>query len=160
MSWKDNSLIFLQPVKGGPLSKLSDHNRSPLSEEVERVENKKRMANGTLRRYSVVKKRTYTCSWELLPSTNTVSGGLKTADGGLAGEDLEALHNNYDTPIRMILRRGSARGLSVPTVADTALPYSDDDFYIVNVMISEFSKDTVKRGKVDLWNVSITFEEV
>lgn len=159
MSWKENSLIFLETSKG-VYSKLSDHNRSTLNEDVERIENKKRMAHGTLRRYSVVKKRTYSCSWDLLPSTNTVADALKTADGGMAGEDLENLHDNFDKPIKMVLRRGSARGKTLPEVADSALPYSDDNFYIVYVMISEFSKETVKRGKVDLWNVSITFEEV
>lgn len=159
MSWKENSLIYLE-TSNGVFSKLSDHNRSPLSEDVERIENKKRMAHGTLRRYSVVKKRTYSCSWDLLPSTNSVDGGLKTADGGMAGEDLEFLHDHNDKPIKMVLRRGSARGVSVPSVSNSSLPFSDENFYIVYVMISEFSKETVKRGKVDLWNVSITFEEV
>lgn len=160
MSWKDNSLIFLE-VQKGQYTKLSDHNRSPLTEDIERIETKKRMAHGTLRRYSVVKKRTYSCSWELLPSTNDIAGGLKTVDGGMSGEDLENLHNTRNTPIRMLLRRGSARGITnVPAPSDLVLPYQDDNFYIVNVMISDFSKETVKRGKVDLWNISITFEEV
>lgn len=158
MSWKENALVWWNVE--GSLKKISDHNRSPLREEIERIENKKRMVDGTLRRYSVVKKRTYSIDWNLLPSTNDVVGGFKTADLGLAGEDLERIHNNINTPFRMVLRRGSASGLAAPTPTDAQLPFTDDNFYIVNVMISDFSKEVVKRGKVDLWNVSITVEEV
>jgi len=158
MSWRENSLIHL--TVNGELKKVSDHNRSPLAEDVERIENKQRMVDGTLRRYSVVKKRTWSCSWELLPSTN-VGGGLATADGGMAGMELENIANTVDTPMRMVIRRGSARGMAVPTVTNAQLPYSDSNFYIVNVMISEFSKEVVKRGpKSDLWNVNLTLEEV
>lgn len=151
MSWKENALLYWDVE--GSLKKVTDHNRSPLSEEVERIENKKRMADGTLRRYSVTKKRTWSCSWDMLPSTNEIAGGMTTADGGLAGEDIERIHNTVNTPFRMVLRRGSAKGLPVP-------PASDDNFYIVNVMIADYSKEVVKRGKVDLWKVSITLEEV
>lgn len=158
MSWKENTLVHFNIAN--TLYKLSDHNRSPLSEDIERIENKKRMADGTLRRYSVAKKRTWSCSWDLLPSTNSVATGIKTVDGGMAGEDLERIHNTYNEPFRMILRRGSAKGKTIPTPSEPALPYRDNDFYIVNVMISDFSKEVIKRGKVDLWNVSITLEEV
>ncbi len=158
MSWKENSLIYWQVE--GALKKISDHNRSELSEDVERIENKRRMVDGTLRRYSVVKKRTWSTSWDMLPSTNSVSDSIKTVDGGMAGEDLERIHRDINLPFRMVLRRGSAKGLAVPAVADALLPFQDANFYIVNVMISDFSKSVVKRGKVDFWNVSITLEEV
>lgn len=152
MSWKENALLYWDVE--GSLKKVTDHNRSALSEEIERIENKKRMADGTLRRYSVAKKRTWSCSWDMLPSTNDIAGGMTTADGGLAGEDIERIHNTVNTPFRMVLRRGSAKGIAtVPAV-------SDDNFYIVNVMISDYSKEVVKRGKVDLWKISITLEEV
>lgn len=151
MSWKENSIMFWELE--GDLLKVTDHNRSPLAEDIERIENKRRMADGTLRRYSVAKKRTWSCSWDMLPSTNNITGGLKTADGGLAGEDIERIHDRINYPFKMVLRRGSAKGQIVPAA-------SNENFYIVNVMISDFSKEVVKRGRVDLWNVSITLEEV
>lgn len=158
MSWKDNSLIFWQI--GNTLHKVSDHNRSPLNEDIERIENKQRMVDGTLRRYSVTKKRTWSCNWDLLPSVN-VEGGLNTADGGLAGTEMETIARDVNTPFRLILRKGSARGVNLPNVSDAALPYSDANFYIANVMIADFSKEVIKRGvKADLWNISLTLEEV
>lgn len=159
MSWKDNALIYLR-TNGTTYEKLSDHNRSSLDEDIERIENKKRMADGTLRRYSIVKKRTWSVSWDLLPSSNAVAGSFKTVDGGMAGEDLERIARDINVPMRMILRRGSAINLSAPTPTDLQLPFQDANFYIVNVMITDFSKEVVKRGKIDLWNVSLTLEEV
>lgn len=157
--WTTNSIMFWQD-SGGTYRKVTDHNRSELSESVERLENKQRMADGTLRRYSVSKKRTWSCDWSMLPSTNSVTNGLTTADGGWAGEDIENFHNITDGSFRMILRRGSASGKTAPNPADTALPYRDSDFYIVKVMIVDFTKSVVKRGTVDLWDISISLEEV
>lgn len=156
--WKDNAAMYW--MDGNNLVKVSDHNRSPLSESIERIEHKSRMGDGTLRRYVVAKKRTWTCSWDDLPSSNDVAGGMKTVDLGLAGKDLESFHNRTDGAFRMVLRRGSARDRALPTVADSALPYSDDYFYIVKVMITDFSKDVNRRGKIDFWNVDVTLEEV
>lgn len=159
MSWKNNPIMTWKI--GNTIYKVSDHNRSSLKEDVDRIENKTRMADGTLRRYVVAKKRTWSCSWENLPSRN-VEGGLKTADGHMTGEQLQEIARTQDGPFRLILRNGSARGvLAEPNPSDTALPYSDDNFYVVNVMISDFSKEVVKRGvKTDLWNVDISLEEV
>jgi len=158
MSWKDNSLMWWK--FGNNLYKVSDHNRSPLSEDYERIESKTRLADGTLRRYTVAKKRTWTCSWENLPSHYHASG-IKTADNGIYGSSMETLYNGWDAPFRLILRRGNARNLETPNPADSALPYQDANFYIANVMFTDFSKEVVKRGpKVDLWNLSVTLEEV
>lgn len=160
MAWTTNSIMSWRTA-AGTISRLSDHGRSPLSEDWERIETKTRMADGTLRRYSVSKKRTWSCSWDNLPSSNNIVGGLHTVDGGMSGEDIELWVNTIDTPFRMILRRGSAVDLSTPNPADGLLPYQDANFYIANVMITEYDKEVSKRGKLaDLWNVSITLEEV
>lgn len=159
MAWTDNAIMFWAD-SAGTFRKVTDHNRSELNESTERIENKQRMADGTLRRYSVTKKRTWSADWTMIPSTNSKANGITTADGGWAGEDVENFHNITDGAFRMILRRGSAQGKTAPTPADSALPYRDSDFYIVKVMISDFSKSVVKRGIVDFWDMSITLEEV
>lgn len=158
--WTSNSIMFWADA-GGVFRKVTDHNRSPLSETPDRIENKQRMVNGTLRRYSVAKKRVWSVDWTMLPSTNSKGAqSLTTADGGWAGEDIENFYNITDDAFRMILRRGSAIGKTAPVPADDALPYRDSDFYIVKVIISDFSKTVNKRGLVDLWDLSITLEEV
>lgn len=122
--------------------KVSDHNRSPLAIDPERIERKARMADGTLRRYTVAKKNVYSCSWEMLPSKNTGTNTVKTFDGGLSGEEMEAFYTATDNQFNMRLHRG------------------DGTTEIVTVMITEFSKEIVKRGTVDFWNLSITLEQV
>ena len=48
MSWQENAIMFWHD--GSTYHKITDHNRQPLSVSVERIENKQRMAGGTLRR--------------------------------------------------------------------------------------------------------------
>jgi hypothetical protein len=138
--YKDNTIMYWHD--GTQFRKITDHGRSSLSETIERIENKSRTVDGTLRRYSVTKKRAWSCSWDMLPSTNTKVKGIKTADGGYAGEDIEAFHDSKDGAFQMQLRRG------------------DGTVTTVSVMITDFSKEVVKRGLVDFWNLDITLEEV
>lgn len=154
MSWKNN------PIMTWDGQKVSDHGRASLSQDAERIGSDRRMHDGTLRRMHKAVKRTWSTSWENLPSTNTAVRGMKTADGGMSGSEMEAFYNTHPGKFRMILRRGSAKNKTVPTVAESALPYEDADFYIVNVMLTEFSKEVIKRGASDLWSVSVTLEEV
>lgn len=142
MAWTDNSIMFWHD--GTQFRKISDHSRSPLSVSYERIGRDQRMGNGTLRRYTITKKRTWTASWEMLPSTNTpAAGGMSTADGGYGGLQIEAFHAANDGAFQMQLRRG------------------DSTIETVTVMITDFSKEVVKRGpRVDLWNLSITLTEV
>jgi hypothetical protein len=152
--WQDNTIMLWAG------NEITDHGRSPLSMSTERIGIDKRMGDGTLRRQYVGVKRSWQVQWENLPSTNTVSTGYKTVDGGWSGEQMESFY--YATPgkFRMVLKRGSAINKATPNPAESALPYSDQDFYICNVMLTEFTKEVRKRGKVDFWSVSVTLEEV
>lgn len=152
MAWTDNALIFWND--SGTWRKITDHNRAPLAISTERIENKQRMVNGTLRRYVVGKKRTFTCSWDMIPSENNVvyggKTGMNTADGGWAGKDIETFHNNTDGSFQMKIRKGT----------DESKAITDGTIEVVEVMITDFSKDIVKRGVVDYWNLTIALEEV
>lgn len=56
--------------------KLSDHNRSPINVAMDRIENRKRMADATMRTFVVATKRQWKTSWEYLPRED-----IQTADG-------------------------------------------------------------------------------
>jgi hypothetical protein len=47
---------------------LSDHNRSELGMTIERIEQKRRMVNGTMRSYHVADKTSISIDWDMLPS--------------------------------------------------------------------------------------------
>lgn len=152
--WKNNTIMLWAG------NKITDHGRQPLGQQVERIGTDKRMADGTLRRMHIGLKRTWTASWENLPSINGAGTLYKTADGGWSGSQMENFYNITPGKFRMILQKGTAQGVTPPNPAESALPYEDTNFYICNVMLTEFSKEVRKRGSVDYWNVSVTLEEV
>lgn len=146
MSWTNNPIMEWSTDGGTTWTKISDHGRSPLSVSVERIESKQRMANGTLRRYVVSKKRTWTTSWENLPDKN-----VSFLANGQAGNWMENFHNTVDGSFHMRVRAGSDR--------DTSITGLNGQVY--EVMITEFSKEVLKRGKqFDLWTLDMTLEEV
>jgi|ERR1044072_1784258 hypothetical protein len=61
---------------GSTIHKLTDHKRSEISVGYERIENRKRMADGTMRTFVVATKRNWKVSWEMLPrdDNQTVDG--------------------------------------------------------------------------------------
>lgn len=143
MAYPLNAIMYWHD--GTSFVKVTDHGRSPFSESVERIESSHRMADGTMRRYTVAKKRSWNISWENLPSTNlrAAQGGMTTADGGMSGEEIEAFHDTEDDAFQMQIW---SNGNTLETTT---------------VMITDFTKEIVKRGpRVDIWNLSITLTEV
>lgn len=146
MPWTTNPIMEWSTDGGTTWTRISDHGRSPLSVSVERIENKQRMANGTLRRYVVAKKRSWSCSWDNLPDK-----AVSFLANGQHGAWMENFHNTVDGSFLMRIRAGSDK--------DTTITGTNGEVY--EVMISEFSKEIVKRGKAfDLWTLDITLEEV
>ena len=145
-NWKLNP-IWEWSFDGGTTWQLvTDHGRSSVNMSVERVENKQRMADGTLRRYVVTKKRTWQTSWENLPSVATPS-----LANGQPGSWIENIHDTVDGSFHVRFRAGSDINTTLSGLAGT----------VVKVMITDYSRETVKRNpNFDLWNIDITLEEV
>lgn len=152
MSWKDNPIMEWYDPRPGSATynqwvKISDHGRSPLSISVERIENSQRMANGSLRRFVVAKKRIFSISWQNIPD-----GQTSMLAGGKPGRWMEEFHNQVNGDFRMRLRAG--KDISTATV-------NLEDSSEYRVMITDFSRDVVKRGPVfDLWDLDMSLEEV
>lgn len=145
-SWKINPLMEWSSDGGTTWSQISDHGRDAVQVAVTRIENAQRMADGTLRRYVIAKKHTFTCSWSMLPS---VSGNQLA--NGQPGTFMETFHDTINGPFLMRLRAGSDR--------DTVFTGTQGTIY--TVMITDFSKEIAKRGfTYDMWNVDFTLEEV
>jgi hypothetical protein len=143
MTWKDNPIVEWS-LDGTSWTKVTDHGRAPLDVQPQRIENSQRMANGTMRRYVVAKKRRFEFSWENIPSVDT-----DFLAGGEPGEWIEDWHNDVDGAFYMRLRTGKA------------IDNDEDNMEVVIVMITDFSKSILKRGPVyDLWNLDMTLEEV
>lgn len=136
---------------GGSAQNLSDHNRQPLEMSYEQIEKSQRTANGTLRKYVVASKRTFSTSWQDLPSVSST-----TVDGYLGALALKSFYDsNYDNSITLKVYAGSS---TAPTeyVSQTRV-----ETISTTVFISSFSASISRRlGGIDFWNVDISFVEV
>jgi hypothetical protein len=117
--------------------KISDHNRGALTIGVNRIEESTRMANGTMRKFIIADKRTFSTDWSDLPQSAT-----HTVDGYWGKQEIE---NWYNTN---------------PGAFDLKLYYGDGTSSTYSVMMTKFGADISKRGTFDFWKVSITLEEV
>lgn len=116
---------------------ITDHSRSPLAIEVERIEQSQRMTNGTLRKYHIADKRTFSCSWEMLPNTSA-----KTVDGFAGADAIRDFYNATPGAFTLVLYAGDG----------TTKTYS--------VVFTSFSAELTGRGNGDFWTISVTMEEV
>ena len=67
---------------------ITEHARSPLLVTVTRIENSKRMADATMRRYVIASKYKWTCSWAFLPDQM-----VGTIDGKWSALEIENFYN-------------------------------------------------------------------
>lgn len=116
---------------------VTDHNRQQLSIDVERIEKKQRMANGIMRKYIVADKRTFQTSWNMLPKLTA-----QTVDGYWGADAIETFYNTVTGSFSLEISDG------------------DTEVNTYNVMFSDFSRNVVKRGSVDYWEISVSMEEV
>ena len=65
---EDVSTVSQEDLADNRFLILSDHNRGELGINFERIEQKRRMVNGTMRSYHVADKRSISISWDMLPS--------------------------------------------------------------------------------------------
>lgn len=155
---------------------LSDHNRSEISISNQRIEQRQRMVNGGMRSYHIADKINISTSWNLLPSRgfaanpqfNQTTGKSiyndeyflqYTADNGAGGVDMLSWYEEHKGPFWVFLSYDKYSNYGSDIDAYLHLPeYSQ----IVQMYISSFEYSIVKRGRFnyDMWNVSISLEEV
>ena len=155
---------------------LSDHNRGELQFTPIRIEQRQRTINGRMRSYHIADKLSMSLSWNNLPSrgfylpadfnsTNgtspykNVSGQEYTADGGAGGVELLDWYENHQGPFWMYLAYDKYNNFGKDNAAYGHLEQYNQ---IMQVYFADFNYTVVKRGgnNHDLWNISVTLEEV
>lgn len=116
---------------------LTEHNRSELSVNFERIGKTERMANARKRGWFVADKRSWDVSWEMVPHTSAY-----TVDGFWGGEDISDFYKNTPTEFWLYVR----------------LPDGTEEQVLVS--FNSFSAKVQKRGKYEFWSISATIEEV
>lgn len=155
---------------------LSDDNRDSLSFNSIRIESRKRMVNGQMRSYHIADKLNISTSWTMLPSRgfatypnfNFTTGEpdpaltqaqMVTSDGGAGGVDMLDWYENHKGSFWVYLSYDKYTEFE-----------KDENRYLrlaeypqaIEMFVASFDYEVVKRGghNHDLWNVSISLEEV
>lgn len=153
---------------------LSDHNRSELSFSPQRIEQRQRMINGNMRSYHIADKLNISWNWSNLPSRaysdpayfdSTGASGMDntvlsyTVDGGAGGVELLDWYETHQGPFWMFLAYDKYSNFGKDSEDMTHLVEYNQ---IIQVYFSNFTYDVAKRGRNnhDLWNISVTLEEV
>lgn len=164
-------------IQAGELNQfliLSDHNRGEINISQKRIEERKRTINGRMRSYHIADKLNLSWNWTNLPSraysefANFNSSGASpskrtqdeyTADGGAGGVEIVEWYENHKGSFWMFLAYDKY----------TNFPNDNDQFthlnkynQIIEVYFSDFNYSVTKRGggNHDLWNISVSLEEV
>ena len=133
----------LEIESGGTWYKVSEHNRSPLEVTPIRIEQSKRSANGTLRKFFIAEKKKISASWDMLPSTTA-----QTVDGGWGAVNLKTFYESSTGKSSFRIRLNYAEN-GVTNVQDP-----------ITVVFTDASFSLQKRGVEAFWSVSITLEQV
>jgi hypothetical protein len=154
---------------------LSDHNRGDISITPQRIEQRQRTINGRMRSYHIADKLIFTWSWNLLPSRAFYQNaefdpdtGISpyqnntqefTADGGAGGVEILDWYQNHTGPFWMYLAYDKYSNFGTDNAAFGHLAQYNQ---IVEVYFADFNYSIVKRGgnNFDLWNISVSLEEV
>lgn len=169
---------------------VTDHNRDSIDISTDRIEQRQRMANGTMRSYHIADKLKITTSWSMLPSRGFASVPGFDQEFGNPGiatpkDAAEPFPNTYYAhKSQQYTADGGAGGgemlnwyenhtgpFWVLLSYDKYLNFGTDDnarnhlseySQAIQMYISDFKYTVVKRGgtNFDMWDVSVTLEEV
>lgn len=129
-------------------TKLSEHNRQPVSLDTNRIERSERMANGTMRKIFIADKYTIQVSWNMLPSLNTM-----TVDGGYGAEQIRSFYKGKG--IGSFKLKISYNGVSARDEIITVM------FSACNFTLNKRNvKENVSDAAQEFWDVSLTLEQV
>lgn len=144
MSMPRGSILWIK--SGGTYYKVSEHNRSEFTISPQRIEKVQRMSNGTLRKFWVADKKTFSLSWDMLPHSTAL-----TVDGGWGAKDLRDFY--YSTA-------GQGTFDIKVNLATNGTDQSSSGFEEYTVSITDASFVVLKRGIEPHWSVSLSMEQV
>ena len=126
--------------------KLSEHNRSEISMDVERIEQSQRMANGSLRKFFVADKKEFSVSWTMLPGSR-----IYTVDNEWGALDLIEFYNSSEGQSTFDIRLNFAK---------TGTNQESSGYEAYTVSCTSFNATLVRRGEIPFYNISMSMEQV
>lgn len=154
------SALYLKDISGSGTKDgfLSEHGRGPVSITPDIIQNKRRTVNGSLRSYVTTYKHKIDVSWDDLPSSTN-----QTLDGYKGGDAMFSFYTTYyNSPFYLYVFSDSAVVKSTNFTSD--LGNADRYTVVIDSFDYEITKRNVRMenvsGVTDLWQVSLTLEEV
>ena len=129
--------------------KLSEHNRSPISINIERIEKTQRMSGGALRKVHIADKRSISTSWSMLP-TNDAS----TVDGGYGAKSIKDFYSGEKGKNTFKVKISYNNNVARDEIL--LMSFTSCSFTIIKRNVKENSADAPQ----EFWDVSIGLEEV
>ncbi len=129
-------------------TKVSEHNRSSASVDIERIEKTQRMSNGSLRKIWIADKKLVSASWGMLPTYNTM-----TIDGGMGASEIQSFYLNKGKGAFKV--KISYNGV---TTRDEiiSMVFTSCNFTIMKRNVKSSSSSVPQ----EFWDVSLSLEEV
>lgn len=158
---------------------LTDDNRQPIDFKLIRIEKRERMINGRMRSYHIADKRSFSVSWNMVPSrafnanpnfndsgVSSVTGQGRssaadssyTTDGGAGGVEIKDWYDNHAGSFWVFIAYDNYKAVGLDAPGTNLHKYNE----VLEMFITDFSYSVQKRGgsNYDFWNVSMTLEEV
>jgi hypothetical protein len=173
MLWSDSDQVIYNPTimpENDQFIIPTDHNRSEISIVKNRLANRNRMINGDSRAYHFADKIALSTSWSMVPS-RSYSGDMEwnlagqkdlslteyTVDGGAGGVQLVEWYENHPGAFWVFLSYDNYVNFDTDRY-----DHLDQYSQVKKMYFASFDYAIVKRGATnhDLWNVSVTLEEV
>jgi hypothetical protein len=126
--------------------KLTEHNRQEIPITVTRIEQSQRMSNGSLRKFFIADKKSFTFSWNMLPGSR-----IYTVDNQWGALDLIEFYGSNEGQSTFKIRLNFAK---------TGTNQEISGYEEYEVSCTQFSANLVKRGEVPFYDVSMSVEEV
>lgn len=147
---------------------FTDHNRQPIDFSYDILEKSQRMANGTMRKFVVAKKRKINLSWTELPSATyapsasvNTSGYAMTVDGNPGGAWIRSFYNdNLFKPVRVKIVNSQDNWVTNSNSAFSPSPTASavEEFW---AFMDGFDYTVTKRyALTDIVDVRLSFVEV
>lgn len=129
--------------------KLSEHNRSPISIDTNRIEKTQRMSGGSLRKVWIADKTTISTSWTMLPTNDA-----NTIDGGYGAGSIKSFYRG-DKGKGTFKVKISYNGVSARDEI-LLMSFTSCSFTVVKRNV----KQNIADSPQEFWDVSIALEEV
>jgi len=129
-------------------TKVSEHNRSSASLEIDRIEKTQRMSNGSLRKIWIADKKQFSASWGMLPTDNTM-----TVDGGMGASEIKSFYLNKGKgafKVKISYNGVAARDEIV------LMSFTSCNFTVMKRNVKSSSASVPQ----EFWDVSLSLEEV